>query len=99
VSLAHLKIGELSRGGKLRGEKASEAHDHAHDGVMSCIEALVSKVARMQRSGIRGPDHSHYPDFALLHPGYIRTFKGARPREGHTDASLWLAATSLPSQA
>ena len=27
-SQAHLKIGELSRGGKLRGEKAPEAPDH-----------------------------------------------------------------------
>ena len=27
-SKAHLKIGELSRGGKSRGEKAPEAHDH-----------------------------------------------------------------------
>jgi hypothetical protein len=39
-SKAHLKIGELSRGGKSRGEKAPEAHDHDTE-----VKATLSRSA------------------------------------------------------
>jgi DDE family transposase len=49
-SKAHLKIGELSRGGKSRGEKAPEAHDYGTEvkatlipfGILEVIVAMLT---------------------------------------------------------
>jgi Rhodopirellula transposase DDE domain len=44
-SKAHLKIGELSRGGKSRGAKAPEAHDHDTDVKATLIPFGILEVA------------------------------------------------------
>ena len=73
MSLAHLKIGELSRGGKSRGEKAPEAHDHDTEvkailipfGILEARVGWVEAIAETHHHSRR-----RMMGFALLYPSY-----------------------------